>query len=178
MRLLVRGTGAEAATTEALVAAVRAEDAQLALDPPETLAGTRVAARPPNRGSAAGWWPRLRRRRSAWRCSASTAWSATPSPGRTREIATRLALGATPAAMRAAVLREGLALTGAGLAVGLVLAAALGRLIEGLLYETAPLDPAVTGLLVTLMALAAVVACYLPARRAMRVAPAEALRAE
>ena len=64
--------------------------------------------------------------------------------GRTREIATRLALGATPAAMRAGVMREGLALTGAGLAVGLGTAAALGRLVEGLLYETAPLDPAVT----------------------------------
>jgi putative ABC transport system permease protein len=80
--------------------------------------------------------------------------------------------------MRTSVLREGLVLTGVGLAVGLVLAAALGRLVEGLLYETAPLDPTVTGLLVTLMALASVVACYLPARRAMRVAPAEALRAE
>ena len=75
-------------------------------------------------------------------------------------------------------MREGLALTGAGLAVGLGAAAALGRLIEGLLYETAPIDPAVTGLLVALMALASVVACYLPARRAMRVAPTEALRAE
>ena len=140
MRLLVRGTGADAATTEALLAAVRAEDAQLALDPPETL-------RALVSGSTAE--PRFR----SWLVAAFAATalglavlglyslvSYTVS-GRTREIATRLALGATPSAMRTSVLREGLALTGAGLAVGLVLAAALGRLVEGLLYETAPLDP-------------------------------------
>jgi ABC-type lipoprotein release transport system permease subunit len=75
-------------------------------------------------------------------------------------------------------MREGLALTGAGLALGLGAAAALGRLLDGLLYDTSPIDPAVTALLVALMALAAVVACYLPARRAMRVEPTVALRAE
>ena len=117
MRLLVRGTGADAATTEALLAAVRAEDAQLALDPPETL-------RALVSGSTAE--PRFR----SWLVAAFAATalglavlglyslvSYTVS-GRTREIATRLALGATPAAMRAGGLREGLALTGAGLAAG------------------------------------------------------------
>jgi ABC-type antimicrobial peptide transport system permease subunit len=80
--------------------------------------------------------------------------------------------------MRAGVLGEGLALTGAGLTLGLGAAAALGRLLEGLLYETSPIDPTVIGGLVALMALAALVACYLPARRAMRVEPTVALRAE
>jgi ABC-type lipoprotein release transport system permease subunit len=80
--------------------------------------------------------------------------------------------------MRAGVLREGLALTGAGLALGLGAAAALGRLLERLLYETSPIDPAVIAGLVALMALASLVACYLPARRAMRVEPTVALRAE
>jgi predicted permease len=177
MRLLVRGSGAEAATREAMAAALRAEDPELALDPPQTLQALIT-------GSMAG--PRFRSR-------LVTAFAATALllavvglyslvsftvSGRTREIATRLALGATPAGMRAGVMREGLALTGAGLAVGLSAAAALGRLIEGLLFETAPVDPMVTGLLVLLMAAASAVACYLPARRAMRVAPSEALRAE
>lgn len=177
MRLIVRGTGAETSTREALSAALRAEAPDLAFDPPETLAAL-VA------GSTAE--PRFRSHLVAAFAATAVALavlglyslvSFTVS-GRTREIATRLALGATPAAMRAGVIREGLALTGVGLALGLAVAAALGRLIEGLLFETAPLDPVVTGLLVLLMALAAVVACYLPARRAMRIAPTEALRAE
>jgi ABC-type antimicrobial peptide transport system permease subunit len=75
-------------------------------------------------------------------------------------------------------MREGLALTAAGLVVGLAASAALGRLLGGLLYDTAPIDPAVTALLVGLMTLAALVACYLPARRAMRIEPTVALRAE
>jgi putative ABC transport system permease protein len=177
MRLLVRGTGTDAATTEALLTAVRAEDAQLALDPPETL-----------RALVSGSTAEPRFRSGLVAAFAATALglavlglyslvSYTVS-GRTREIATRMALGATPAAMRAGVMREGLALTAAGLAVGLLTAAALGRLLDGLLYDTAPIDPAVTTLLVALMALAAVVACYLPARRAMRVEPTVALRAE
>jgi hypothetical protein len=177
MRLVVRGAVGESATREAILAAVRAEDPELALDPPATLASL-VS------GSAAE--PRFRSRLVAGFALTALGLAVLglyslvsfTVAGRTREIATRLALGATPAAMRTAVLREGLALTGAGLAAGLVLAAALGRLIEGLLYETAPLDPTVTGLLVGLMAMASVVACYLPARRAMRVAPTEALRAE
>ena len=75
-------------------------------------------------------------------------------------------------------MREGLALTAAGLALGLGAAAALGRLLDGLLYDTSPIDPRLPRILVALMALAAVVACYLPARRAMRVEPTVALRAE
>ena len=177
MRLVVRGAVGESATREAILAAVRAEDPELALDPPATLASL-VS------GSAAE--PRFRSRLVAGFALTALGLAVLglyslvsfTVAGRTREIATRLALGATPAAMRTAVLREGLALTGAGLAAGLVLAAAFGRLVEGLLYETAPLDPTVTGLLVGLMAMASVVACYLPARRAMRVAPTEALRAE
>jgi len=177
MRLIVRGTGAEAATRDAMATALRAEASDLALDPPQTLAAL---------VSDSTAEPRFRSRLVA--AFAATALglailglyslvSFTVS-GRTREIATRLALGATPAAMRTGVIREGLALTAAGLAVGLSVAAALGRLVEGLLYETAALDPTVTAALVVVMTLAAVVACYLPARRAMRVAPTEALRAE
>jgi predicted permease len=177
VRLVVRGAGPDAATREAIIAALRAEAPDLALDPPQTLRAL-IA------GSTAE--PRFRSRLVA--AFAATALGLAvlglyslvsfTVAGRTREIATRLALGATPGTMGTGVVREGMALTGTGLAIGLAAAAALGRLIEGLLFETAPVDPVVTGLLVLLMALASAVACYLPARRAMRVAPIEALRAE
>jgi ABC-type antimicrobial peptide transport system permease subunit len=97
---------------------------------------------------------------------------------RTREIATRLALGASPGLIRGRVMREGLVLTGAGLTIGLAVAAASARLIEGLLYETSSIDVPVTVALIAVMATASLVACYLPARRAMRIAPIAALRAE
>ena len=152
MRLLVRGTGADAGHDRGAATAVRAEDAQLALDPPETL-------RALVSGSTAE--PRFR----SWLVAAFAATalglavlglyslvSYTVS-GRTREIATRLALGATPAAMRGrrAARRAGADRRPAWPS-GWPSAAALGRLIDGLLYETAPVDPAVTGLLVVLMA--------------------------
>lgn len=177
MRLVVRGTGDEAATRDAMATALRAEAPDLALEPPQTLAALI---------SNSTAEPRFRSRLVA--AFAATALGLAilglyglisyAVSGRTREIATRLALGATPAAMRGGVIREGLILTAAGLVAGLSIAAALGRLIEGLLYETAPIDPGVTVALVLVMAAAAVVACYLPARRAMRIAPIEALRAE
>jgi hypothetical protein len=177
MRLLVRGSGTDAVTTEALLAAVRAEDPQLALDPPETLrslvAGS--TAEPRFRSWLVGAFAVTALGLAVLGLYSLVSYTVT---GRTREIATRLALGATPAAMRAGVLREGLALTAAGLTLGLGAAAALGRLLEGLLYETSPIDPAVITGLVALMALASLVACYLPARRAMRVEPTVALRAE
>lgn len=177
MRLLVRGPGGDAVTTEALLAAVRAEDPQLALDPPETLRAlvTGSTAEPRFRSRLVGAFAVTALGLAVLGLYSLVSYTVT---GRTREIATRLALGATPAAMRASVLREGLALTGAGLAAGLGIAAALGRLLERLLYETSPIDPAVIAGLVALMALASLVACYLPARRAMRVEPTVALRAE
>ncbi|MGD9904403.1 MAG: ABC transporter permease [Vicinamibacterales bacterium] len=177
MRLVVRGTTTEAATREAMAAALRAEAPDLALDPPATLAAL-------VHGSAAE--PRFRSRLVALFAVTALALavlgvyslvSFTVS-GRTREIATRLALGASPGAIRAGVIHEGLALTAAGLLVGLAVAAAARRLIVGLLFDTGPFDPAVLGGLVLVMAGGAVVACYLPARRAMRIAPTEALRAE
>jgi putative ABC transport system permease protein len=97
---------------------------------------------------------------------------------RTREIATRLALGATPSALQVSVLKEGLTLTGAGVGLGLAATLALGRLVDGLWYRTSGGDPAVLGALVALMAVVAAMACYVPARRAMRIEPTAALRAE
>jgi ABC-type antimicrobial peptide transport system permease subunit len=76
------------------------------------------------------------------------------------------------------VLREGLALTATGLAIGLVLSWAIGRLLSSLLYEVSPLDPVVFAVATLLLSAAAIAASFVPARRAATVAPLAALRSE
>ena len=95
---------------------------------------------------------------------------------RTQEIGVRMALGATAASLLRLVLGQALRLVAIGVAGGLVSAALLTRLLERLLYEVEPLDPwtfAVTP--IVLLAVAAI-AAYVPARRAMQMAPTDALR--
>jgi putative ABC transport system permease protein len=94
------------------------------------------------------------------------------------EIAVRLALGATAADVRRLVLGEGLRLAVGGAIAGLVLAFAATRVLRGLLFETEPLDPVSLGTAAFVLVGAAVVATWLPARRAMRVDPIEVLRAQ
>ncbi|HEX4007674.1 MAG TPA: ABC transporter permease [Acidobacteriaceae bacterium] len=97
---------------------------------------------------------------------------------RTREIGIRLALGAQRNALSWMFVRSALKLTGAGMAVGLVAAMLLTQLMRSLLFNISPLDP-VTYLTVPLvLAAAAALASYLPARRAAAVNPVETLRAE
>jgi predicted permease len=95
---------------------------------------------------------------------------------RTQEIGVRMALGADRHAVLRLFLREGAILTGAGLAIGLALAAVVGWLMRGILFEVSPFDPLVYGSASALLACAALIACWLPARRATRVDPMEALR--
>jgi putative ABC transport system permease protein len=97
---------------------------------------------------------------------------------RTREIGIRMALGARPMSVLWLVLREGVWLTAIGLAVGLPLAALAGSALSGLLYQVSPLDPVVFVIAPSILAAAAVAACYLPARRATRIMPLTALRTE
>lgn len=95
---------------------------------------------------------------------------------RRRELGIRQALGARRADLVRLVLGRGLALVAVGLAVGLAASAALARLLASALYQIHPLDlPTFATVPLALLA-AAVLASYLPARRAGRVAPAEALR--
>jgi putative ABC transport system permease protein len=95
---------------------------------------------------------------------------------RTSEFGVRAALGATSQAIVAHVLRRGLTLTGAGVALGLVAASLVVQVLESLLFEVAPLDPITFVVGSAVFLLVAVAACVLPAGRASRVDPADALR--
>jgi predicted permease len=97
---------------------------------------------------------------------------------RSREIGIRMALGANTNDVVWMILREGLVLVAAGVAVGVLLAAGVGRLVASLLYEVSSFDPLVFVSASILLAFAALVACYVPARRATRVSPVTALRME
>ena len=95
---------------------------------------------------------------------------------RTREIGVRMALGAEPGDVMRMVLKEGAALAGVGIAIGLPLAALLARVLASVLYDVRPLDPVVFTAAPLLLGTAAMIATWLPARRATRVTPVTALR--
>jgi hypothetical protein len=97
---------------------------------------------------------------------------------RTREIGIRSALGATPRQIRKMFLMHGLVLSTAGIVVGLVVAAALGRAMSSLLFGIAPMDPVAYLVAIGVMLAAAAFASYLPARRAADIDPIVTLRAE
>jgi predicted permease len=95
---------------------------------------------------------------------------------RTQEIGVRMALGATATSVLRLVLGQALRLVSVGVAVGLVAAAVLTRLLERLLYEVEPLDPWTFAVTALVLLVVATVASYVPARRGMRMAPVDALR--
>jgi len=97
---------------------------------------------------------------------------------RVHEIGIRLALGAQRSSILQIVLRQGLRLALAGAAVGLVAATIVSRLMAGLLYDVRPTDPLTFAGVALLLIIVALLACYIPARRAVRVNPLDALRHE
>ena len=97
---------------------------------------------------------------------------------RSREIGIRLALGANTGDVLRMVLLDGARLTGAGVVIGLMAAFGLTRVMQSLLFETPPTDPATFATFATVIAIAALLACFVPARRATRVDPVTALRAQ
>ncbi len=97
---------------------------------------------------------------------------------RTQEFGVRMALGAATLDLLELVLRQGLALTAIGVGVGLLLALAATRPLASFLYGVHPYDPAIFIAVPLVLALVSVLACWLPARRAARVDPIVALRAE
>lgn len=97
---------------------------------------------------------------------------------RTREIGIRLALGAEPARLRNLILREGLASALAGIGLGLLLGAALGRLLSSVIVDLRSFDPLVYGCAALALFAAAFATSWLPARQATKVNPLKALRTE
>jgi putative ABC transport system permease protein len=97
---------------------------------------------------------------------------------RTAEIGVRMALGAGRGTILRQVVGRSLALTGLGIALGLVAAAALSRVLAGLFFAITPIDPATYAALAVLLALVALVASFIPAWRASRIDPMAGLRTE
>ena len=97
---------------------------------------------------------------------------------RTREIGIRLALGARPGQVVALVLRQGVLQTALAVTVGVGLALIAGKVLSPMAYAANPTDPLALGGAALLLAATTLLACWLPARRAARVNPVEALRAE
>ena len=97
---------------------------------------------------------------------------------RTQEFGVRLALGAQPREILGLVLRRGILLTALGIVIGVAGSVALTRYLRGMLFELTPLDPTTYLTVILLFSAVALVAAYLPTRRATRVDPAVALRSE
>jgi ABC-type antimicrobial peptide transport system permease subunit len=97
---------------------------------------------------------------------------------RTREMGIRVALGARPSSVVALVMRHGAIMAALGILTGLLVARMLVRFVASLLFGVQPGDPLTYGSVAAVLALAAIVATLVPARRATRVDPALALRSD
>jgi putative ABC transport system permease protein len=97
---------------------------------------------------------------------------------RSNEVGLRMALGATTGSVLRLVLGQGLALAGVGLALGLAAAATGTRLLTSMLFRVQPNDPAVYLSVAVLLGIVALVASYIPARRAAKIDPLAAIRQE
>jgi predicted permease len=97
---------------------------------------------------------------------------------RTHEIGIRMALGAQPADVLRIIFREGLVIVGVGVVVGLAAACAISRLVANFLVGVSATDPLTYGSVSAVLVLVALAACFIPARRAMRLEPTIALRHE
>jgi ABC-type antimicrobial peptide transport system permease subunit len=97
---------------------------------------------------------------------------------RTREIGVRMAVGANAGTVLSMVMRQGLTLTVIGAALGILVAALAARAMSGALYGIGPFDPVAWLVALTVLVIAAALANFIPARRAMQINPVTALRTE
>ena len=97
---------------------------------------------------------------------------------KTQEIGIRMALGAKPSHILAMSIREGIFLTLVGVAIGVAAALGVTRLVSSMIFGVTPYDPATFAAVALVLIAVALAACFIPARRAMRVDPVVALRRE
>jgi putative ABC transport system permease protein len=97
---------------------------------------------------------------------------------RTHEIGLRMALGARRENIMRLIVREGMILAIVGLVLGFGGAVSVGRAMRGMWYQVGTIDPSAISVVAILLMASALLACYLPARRAMQVDPMQALRDE
>ena len=97
---------------------------------------------------------------------------------RTREIGVRMAIGASPQRMLTSILGEGMTQVGLGVIVGAVLSFLIARLLTGLLFGMTTLAITPYFVVITILAMVSLLACLVPARRAMQIDPATALRSD
>ena len=175
LTLVVRSSSPDAVSATAITAAIRAIDADLATGPVRTLEDINAIAVLPQRAAAAvatalGLLALLLSGMGVYGVVAFTVAQ------RTREVGVRMALGASRTDVIGLVLRGGLRLAAPGLILGLLGAAALGRVMQSLLLGVSPLDAATfTGVPLLMLAIVAI-ACAAPARRAAALQPTRALR--
>jgi putative ABC transport system permease protein len=96
----------------------------------------------------------------------------------TREIGVRMALGATPERVRGDVMRAALGVAAIGAAIGVALSFAASQLLSGLVFDLSTSDPVSYAAALIVVGIVAVIAAYVPARRATRIDPVQALRAD
>jgi putative ABC transport system permease protein len=174
---VVRTSGTAVGIVDGIRSAVRAVDPTVPVFDASTLDDQLADSRAPRRVAAllTGSFAALALLLAAVGIYGVVSYSVTR---RTSEIGIRLALGADPSHILRLVVGRGLALAGGGIVLGLVVALALSRLVSALLFQVSPMDPPTFSLTPVLLAATALVACYLPARRAMGVDPSVALREE
>jgi putative ABC transport system permease protein len=177
MAVVVRGDTSEATIGAAVRSVVRTLDPELPIQEVQTLdrALERVTGQPRFRALLTGAFAAAALVLAAVGLYGLISYSVAQ---RRSELAVRLALGATPGQVGRLVLGQGLMLAGAGVTLGVAGAVAATRLLEGLLFEISATDPGVYSALAAVILVVAATASIVPARRAMRVDPMTALRAE
>jgi hypothetical protein len=177
LTLVVRTDAGPATAAELIHGEIRRLDGTLPVSGLRSYADVIAAQLLPQRAGAAllGLFGVLSLVLAAFGIYAVVSWSARR---QTREVGIRMALGAQAADVRAMVLRQTAAPLAAGLAAGIALAALAARLLAGALYGIAPTDPLTFAAATLLLAIAALLAAYLPARRAAHTNPMVALRSE
>jgi predicted permease len=175
--LLVRTEGEPTALLPSIRAAVRSIDPQLPIFRTRTMQEAVAASIRTQQVSATliGGFSLLALFLAALGLYGVLAYSVTR---RTREIGIRIALGSPRSKIFGLIVRQGMTIVGLGIVVGVILALGCGPLIQHLVYGVAPHDPATIVSVAALLAVIAILACWLPARRAMNVDPIAALHYE